>query len=131
MAKKKSDPYVFMEWRENGRYYGGNHRESEVPGIVQRLRERKAKGEDISNPLLNDEVEIELEEPRSASETGRSLLDAILDKVQAGEREVTLDTEGYTKPQVDRIIATAKGRGLSASYDGRHVLIRDLSRIHG
>jgi antitoxin (DNA-binding transcriptional repressor) of toxin-antitoxin stability system len=56
----------------------------------------------------------------------KSRLDLILDRVKAGEREVTIDTEGYTRDQVDRIIAAAKARGLSASFDGRVVLIRDL-----
>jgi DNA repair protein RadC len=52
-----------------------------------------------------------------------------LDRVKAGQHEVTIDTEGYTKDQVDRVIATAKGRGLHASYDGRYVLVRDLSGV--
>lgn len=56
----------------------------------------------------------------------KSRLDLILDRVVAGEREVTIDTDGYTTDQVDRIIATAKGRGFNASYDGRFVLIRDM-----
>lgn len=54
-------------------------------------------------------------------------LDLILDKVQRGEREVTIDTDGYTEEQVGRIMTTAKTRGLHASRDRRFVLIRDLS----
>ena len=49
----------------------------------------------------------------------------IMDRVEAGKREVTIDTEGYTKGQIDRILAAAKERGLSAFYDGRSVLIQD------
>lgn len=56
----------------------------------------------------------------------KSRLDLILDRVAQGKHEVTIDTEGYTAEQVDRIIATAKGRGLHASYDGRFVLVRDM-----
>jgi hypothetical protein len=53
-------------------------------------------------------------------------LDLILSFVKARETEVTIDTDGYTREQVDRVIATAKGEGLSACYDGRFVLVRDL-----
>ena len=66
----------------------------------------------------------EKEPPRPMK--AKSRLDLILDRVVAGEREVTIDTDGYTTDQVDRIIATAKGRGFNASYDGRFVLIRDM-----
>jgi len=59
----------------------------------------------------------------------KSRLDLILDRVKAGEREVTIDTEGYTRDQVNRVIAAAKARGLSASFDGRVVLIRDLGAM--
>jgi hypothetical protein len=56
----------------------------------------------------------------------RTRLDLVLDQVKRGDREVTIDTDGYTRQQVDRIIATAKQRGLHAAYDGRFVLVRDL-----
>lgn len=56
----------------------------------------------------------------------RTRLDQLLDRVAAKKSELTLDTEGYTNEQVERVIAAAKARGFSASYDGRHVLIRDL-----
>ncbi len=60
---------------------------------------------------------------RAASTT---VLDRLLDRVQAGQREITFDTEGYTESHVQRLIATAQDRGLHASYDGRFVLVRDL-----
>jgi hypothetical protein len=56
----------------------------------------------------------------------KTRLDLILDSVAAKKNEVTIDTDGFTQAQVDQIIATAKARGLSASYDGRFVLVRDL-----
>ena len=59
----------------------------------------------------------------------KTRLDLLLDKVQAGKHEVTIDVEGYTREQVKRIITTAEGRGLHASSDGRHVLVRDLSKM--
>lgn len=55
-----------------------------------------------------------------------TMLDTILDKVQAGKHEVTLDTEGYTRAQVEKVISAAKARGLHAAYSGRHILVRDL-----
>jgi hypothetical protein len=55
-----------------------------------------------------------------------TMLDAILDRVKPREHEVTIDTEGYTRQQVDRIETAANRRGLSAVYDGRFILIRDL-----
>lgn len=58
----------------------------------------------------------------------KTKLDLILDGVKAKKKEVSIDTEGYTKDQVDRIIATARGRGLDASYDGRWVLVRDMRK---
>ncbi len=54
------------------------------------------------------------------------MLDRILDLVKPRKREVNFDTEGYTRDQVDRLIATAQARGLHAAYDGRFVLVRDL-----
>lgn len=56
----------------------------------------------------------------------KTRLDLILDRVKPREHEVTIDTDGYTQAQVDRVIATAKERGLATSYDGRFVLVRDL-----
>lgn len=56
----------------------------------------------------------------------KTKLDLILDTVQPGKHEVTFDTEGYTPDQVAKIVAAAQVRGLSASFDGRFVLVRDL-----
>lgn len=61
----------------------------------------------------------------------KTKFDLLLDTAKAGQRELTIDTEGYTTVQVERVIATAKARGLSAAYDGRFVLIRDLSSAKG
>lgn len=58
-----------------------------------------------------------------------TLLDQILDKVEARRREVTIDTEGYTESQVKRILAAVEARGLHGAYDGRFVLVRDLRNI--
>jgi hypothetical protein len=56
----------------------------------------------------------------------KSRLDLILDAVKPRVEEITFDTEGYTAYQVALVVATAKSRGLSACYDGRFVLVRDL-----
>jgi hypothetical protein len=53
-------------------------------------------------------------------------LDLILSFVKAGETEVTIDTDGYTLQQVNLVIATAKREGLTACFDGRFILVRDL-----
>jgi hypothetical protein len=53
-------------------------------------------------------------------------LDQILDQVKARRREVTIDAEGYTPAQIDRIYDAARARGLDASGTNRFILIRDL-----
>lgn len=60
----------------------------------------------------------------------KTRLDLLLDRVEAGNREVTIDTDGLSRDQVDQIMVTAKGRGLSVSRDRRFVLVRDLSKMH-
>lgn len=62
--------------------------------------------------------------------TARTRLDQLLDQVKPGERELTIDTTGYSRAQVDRIIEAAKARGLHAAASPNSVLIRDLSRMH-
>ena len=57
----------------------------------------------------------------------KTKLDRILDTVKCGKREVTLDLDGFTKAQVDRVYAAARARGLNASGTRRWVLVRDLS----
>jgi hypothetical protein len=56
----------------------------------------------------------------------RTLLDQLLDRVKPGQRELTIDTTGYTRAEVDRIIAAATARGLHAAASPNSVLIRDL-----
>jgi NDP-sugar pyrophosphorylase family protein len=56
----------------------------------------------------------------------KTMLDHILDRVRRGKEEVTIDTEGYTRDQVEKVIAAAKARKLNAAYDGRFILIREL-----
>jgi hypothetical protein len=57
----------------------------------------------------------------------KTKLDLILDRVEKGVREVTIDVRDFTKEQVDRVIRTAEGRGLHVSSDGKHVLVRKLN----
>src|SRR5271154_236091 len=66
--------------------------------------------------------------PRRSSRSGRrpTRLDLLLDRVKPGDHEVTIDADGYTPEQVDRIYAAAKARGLHASGTRRWILIRDL-----
>jgi len=56
----------------------------------------------------------------------KSRLDVLLDSVKPREHEVTIDADGYTPKQVDRIYAAAKARGLHVSGTRRWILIRDL-----
>lgn len=56
----------------------------------------------------------------------KTKLDRILDSVKPREHEVTIDTEGYSSAETGRILDAARERGLSAAYDGRFVLVRDL-----
>lgn len=58
--------------------------------------------------------------------TGKTKLDLLLDQVKARKREVTIDTTGYTREQVDRILHAAKDRGLHAAAAPNSILIRDL-----
>ena len=76
-------------------------------------------------------VHTEILQPYSAEHErapSTTVLDRLLDRVRAGQREITFDTDGYTESQVQRVIATAQDRGLHASYDGRFVLVRDLGQ---
>ena len=57
----------------------------------------------------------------------RTRLELILDRVTP-EHEVTIDADGYTRAQVDRIIVTAKARGLHVSGTNRWLLIRTPPR---
>lgn len=63
---------------------------------------------------------------RRAPQKKKTALDLVLDRVQRGKEEVTIDADGYTSDLVEKIIAAAKARKLSASYDGRFILVRDL-----
>ena len=56
----------------------------------------------------------------------KSKLDLLLDTVKPRERELTLDLEGYTHEQVERVLSTATARGLHVAFDGRFALVRDL-----
>jgi Cdc6-like AAA superfamily ATPase len=60
----------------------------------------------------------------------RTMLDQLLDRVKPGQHELTIDTTGYTRAQVDQIIAAAKARGLHPAASPNSVLIRDLSKMH-
>ena len=59
-----------------------------------------------------------------------TVLDRLLDKVKPGQSELTLDTSGYSRAEVDKIIAAAKARGLHAAASPNSVLVRDLSKMH-
>jgi hypothetical protein len=50
----------------------------------------------------------------------------ILDKVKPRECEVTLDVDGYSQEQIERVKSTAEARGLHVSGSGQWLLIRDL-----
>jgi len=56
----------------------------------------------------------------------RTVLDALLDRVQRGIAEVTIDTDGYTDEQAARVVAAAQAKGLNVARDRRFILIRDL-----
>lgn len=60
----------------------------------------------------------------------KTKLDLYLDAVASGKGEVTFDVrDGYTQAQKDRIVAEAEARGLHASSDGKHILVRDLRGV--
>jgi hypothetical protein len=56
----------------------------------------------------------------------RTRLDLLLDGVVRDKIELSIDADGYTASQVDRIISTAKDRDLHAAFDGRFVLVRAM-----
>jgi hypothetical protein len=87
------------------------------------------KGKEASDLVRDFEDALIIERVAAAaveSNSPKTMLDHILDKVRRGQQEVTIDTEGYTKEQVKRVIDAAKARKLHTSYDGRFILIRDL-----
>lgn len=61
---------------------------------------------------------------RSVGSGGKTLLDKILDSVSP-QHEVTIDAEGYSQEDVDRIYRAAKARGLNVGGTNRWILIRD------
>jgi hypothetical protein len=63
---------------------------------------------------------------RELTKNNGTRLDQVLDQVQPGKREVTLDVEGYTPEERERVIAAARARGLHVSGTRRWLLIRDL-----
>lgn len=65
-----------------------------------------------------------------ASHRSKTRLDQILDQVQPNKQEVRLYTDGYTREQVDRVLAAARARGLHAAADRHSILIRDLRGMH-
>ncbi len=58
----------------------------------------------------------------------KTKLDLMLDRVERGKREITFDVRDWKRADVDRLIKTATDRGLDASSDGKHVLVRDLKK---
>jgi len=54
----------------------------------------------------------------------KTKLDLMLDQVASGSREITFDVREWTPENVNRLEATARGRGLDVSGDGQYVLVR-------
>ena len=84
-------------------------------------------------PLTRAEFHTDRGEAAPAEEAvtvASTVLDRLLDKVKPGQSELTLDTSGYSRAEVDKIIAAAKARGLHAAASPNSVLVRDLSKMH-
>ena len=107
-------------WRKGGYWH------AEGPGA--RKRTSLPRG---AKPILGrgDPRRAVAEAPRGAAPAGRTRLDQILDQVERGKREVTIDAEGYTPEQIDRVIAAAKARGFHVSGTRRWLLIRNLGSV--
>lgn len=56
----------------------------------------------------------------------KTKLDLMLDQVTPREREITFDVRDWVLDDIYRLINTATARGLSATSDGKSVLVRDL-----
>lgn len=54
----------------------------------------------------------------------KTKLDLMLDRVESTGKELTIDVIDANRDNLTRIMAVATNRGLNASTDGRHVLIR-------
>jgi len=54
----------------------------------------------------------------------KTKLDLMLDRVETTGHELTIDVIDANRDNLTKIIAVANLRGLRASTDGRHVLIR-------
>jgi hypothetical protein len=57
---KQKDPFIFVEWHENGQYFGANYRESELPTLLNQLRQKQGNGSSIGKVFLNEEIEVTL-----------------------------------------------------------------------
>ncbi len=115
-------PNEDLTWRE---VYARGYQEAEASG----LQPWQAR-EEASRAAWAD-YEARTGQPALIRNGPATMLDQILDRVVYGQHEVTFDTEGYSREQVDRIIKTAEARGLDAASDGRFVLVRDLREPAG
>lgn len=98
----------------------------------------KTPGGEYVIPALDRETRLEsLKEAKKFAgawkgRNPKTKLDLILDGISAGKGEVTFDVrDGYTEEQKERIIRTAKERGLHAASDGKHILVRKLNPAKG
>lgn len=67
---------------------------------------------------------------KAPASAGRTMLDLILDRVEARKSEVTLDVSALTREQIERVVAAAEARGFDASGTRKWLLIRDLRGMH-
>lgn len=59
----------------------------------------------------------------------KTKLDLLLDTVQPGKRELTIDVRGYSEYNIQRVIDVAIARGFNVASDGKYILVRDLREV--
>jgi hypothetical protein len=134
---KTRDPFVFVEWRENGQYHGGNYRQSHLPEIFTILKQRRARGAEIKRVLVDEKEAVgaldgadRSLEAMTPSEINRRLdrLDKMSSKLS---REFIDAGRGYEKPSETRTkndpLAERYNR-LAAEQDELHA---EIARRYG
>jgi hypothetical protein len=53
----------------------------------------------------------------------------MLDTVQPGGKELTFDFDDWKREDIERVLEIVAYRGLHGAFDGRFLLVRDLTGI--
>lgn len=58
---KPKDSWVHIDWTESRKYHGGSFRESQIPTLLETLRQRKQQGAEIDHITIDETRTIKVE----------------------------------------------------------------------